>query len=75
MSVTSKIVGLADGNKAVTFMAGGAEKTGSVSGSRTQVTLNGNPAKRGDLAAGMDCEFQYEDGAEIEFKTVACTAN
>ncbi|MCG6903956.1 MAG: hypothetical protein LJE68_14875 [Rhodobacter sp.] len=72
MMVSSKIAGLADDNKAVTFMADGAEKMGSVSGKRTALTLNGAEAKRDDLTVGMECEFGYEAGDEIEFKSVAC---
>jgi tripartite-type tricarboxylate transporter receptor subunit TctC len=72
MMVSSRITALDDGNKQVSFMAGGAAKMGEVSGSRTDLTINGAAAKRGELAVGMDCDFGYEDGAEIEFKTVAC---
>ncbi len=75
MIVSSEILGLADRNKEVTFMAGGGEMMGEISGSRTAVTVNGNPAERGDLAMGMMCDFAYEAGDEIEFKTVACTSN
>ncbi len=73
MMVSSKIIGLADGNKQVTFMADGAEMMGEVSGSRTALTIDGAEAKRKDLAMGMTCDFGYEAGDEIEFKTVACT--
>ncbi|MBD3677895.1 MAG: hypothetical protein HUJ27_05760 [Rhodobacteraceae bacterium] len=75
MMISSKIIGLEDRNKIVTFMADGAETVGEVSGSRTTVTVNGNAAERGDLAAGMTCEFGYEAAEEIEFKTVSCTSN
>ena len=73
MMVTSAILGLEDRNKIVTFSTDAGEKTGEISGSRTTVTLNGNAAERGDLATGMNCEFTYDDGDEIEFKTVACS--
>lgn len=73
MMVQSKILGLGDGGKEVTFMSGDAEKMGEVSGSRTALTINGAEAKRDALAVGMSCEFSYEDGDEIEFKTVSCT--
>lgn len=73
MSVNSKITALEDGNKVVSFVANGADARGSVSGSRTAVTVNGAEAKRDDLAVGMDCAFTYEDGAEIEFQTVSCS--
>jgi tripartite-type tricarboxylate transporter receptor subunit TctC/sarcosine oxidase gamma subunit len=73
MTVSSQIVALADGNKSVTFMADGTEKTGSVSGSRTALTIDGAEAKRDALAVGMACDLTYEDGAEIEFKSMACS--
>lgn len=75
MAVASDIVKLGDGGKEVTFLADGAEKMGEVSGSRTALTIDGAEAKRDALAVGMSCEFTYEDGAEIEFKTVACASN
>lgn len=75
MSVSSDIVKLGDGGKEVTFLADGAEKMGEVSGSRTALTIDGAEAKRDALAVGMTCELSYEDGDEIEFKSVACTSN
>lgn len=75
VAVSSAIVGLADGNKEVTFLADGAETMGSVSGKRTAVTLDGAEASRKELAEGMACDFTYEASHEIEFKTVSCTSN
>ncbi|MDU8941767.1 Bug family tripartite tricarboxylate transporter substrate binding protein [Ovoidimarina sediminis] len=75
MTVKTDIIGLADGGKEVTFMTDGGEKMGEVSGSRTALSIDGAEAKRDALTVGMNCEFAYEDGAEIEFKTVACTTN
>ena len=72
VSVSSKIIGLGDGGKEVTFMAMEAEKMGEISGSRTALMIDGAEAKRDALTLGMECEFTYEDGAEIEFKTVTC---
>ncbi|NNF24874.1 MAG: hypothetical protein HKN63_08745 [Rhodobacteraceae bacterium] len=74
MMVKTAIVGIADGGKEVTFVAEGVEKMGEVSGSRTSLTVNGEAAERGALLVGMECEFSFEDGAEIEFKMVACQA-
>ena len=74
ITLSSAIVGLADKNKKVTFISNDAETMGSVSGSRTVVTVSGNTAKRGDLVVGMECEFSYEAGDEIEFKSIACIA-
>ena len=75
MMVTSEILKLGDGGKEVTFLSDGAEKMGEVSGSRTALTIDGVDAKRDALVIGMNCELSFEDGAEIEFKTVACTSN
>ncbi len=75
VTVSSGIMGLEDRNKEVTFTANGAAMMGEVSGSRTAITVDGAAVERGDLAVGMDCEFTYEAGDEIEFKTVACTSN
>lgn len=75
MMVTSAITGLDDGGKEVSFMADGAEKMGEVSGSRTALTIDGAAAERDALVVGMNCDLSYEDGDEIEFKTLACSSN
>jgi tripartite-type tricarboxylate transporter receptor subunit TctC len=75
VEVSSDIVALADRNKEVTFTRDGAEMMGAVSGSRTQVTVDGAAAERGALAVGMRCDFSFEDGDEVEFKTVSCASN
>ena len=74
MMVNTAILGLADGNKQVTFMTVAGEKMGEVSGSRTVLTIDGAEAKRDDLAVGMECELSYEDGNEIEFKAMRCSS-
>jgi len=73
--VTSAIMGLEDRNKMVTFTMDGKEMMGEVSGSRTVLTIDGAEAKRDALSVGMNCELSYEDGEEIEFKTVTCKSN
>ncbi len=75
MMVSTDITALDDGGKAVSFMAGGASMMGEVSGSRTMLMINGAEAKRDALVVGMMCDFEYEDGAEIEFKSVNCKSN
>jgi hypothetical protein len=74
VSASSEILALADGNKEVTFLADGTETKGMVSGKRTAVTVDGAAATRKELAAGMSCDFTYEAGDEIEFKTASCTS-
>jgi tripartite-type tricarboxylate transporter receptor subunit TctC len=72
-TATADITALADGGKAVSFMAGGQEVTGSVSGSRTTLTIDGAAAERDSLAVGMSCDMAYDPAADNEFKTLACT--
>ncbi len=73
LTVNSEILALEDRNKIVTFMSGDEEVSGEISGSRTDVSLNGAEAERGDLAVGMSCEFEYNPSTEAnEFITVAC---
>ena len=73
ITISSEILGLADRNKEVTFNDGDGETMGEVSGSRTEVTVNGEKAERGDLAVGMTCAFEYDPNAgELEFVSVAC---
>jgi hypothetical protein len=70
---TSAIMGLADGGKEVTFMSGGVEVVGSVSGSRTMLTIDGVESDRDALSVGMNCEMEYDPTDDNEFKTLACT--
>ena len=73
LTVNSEILALEDRNKIVTFMSGDEEVSGEISGSRTDVSLNGAEAERGHLAVGMSCEFEYNPSTEAnEFITVAC---
>ena len=72
-TATADITALADGGKAVNFMADGQEVTGSVSGSRTTLTIDGAAAERDALVVGMSCEMTYNPAAENEFKTLACS--
>ncbi len=72
MKTTTQILALDDGNKAVIFMAGGDKVTGSVSGSRTDLTIDGAKAKRKALKVGMTCQMEYAPGSGNEFKVLAC---
>ncbi len=53
-------------NEGREVVAGG--KTYTVSASRTQITIGGNPAGRGDLKSGMDCQITGEG----EASAIAC---
>ena len=75
IKVSTAILSLEDGNKAVGFMSGDAQVVGAVSGSRTVVMVNGAEASRKELAVGMLCDIEYDPNAEgNEFKTLTCTA-
>ena len=37
--------------------------------------VDGAEAERDALAVGMMCDFEYDAGDEIEFKSVNCTSN
>ncbi|MGR3290218.1 MAG: Bug family tripartite tricarboxylate transporter substrate binding protein [Paracoccaceae bacterium] len=70
----SDILSLADRNKEVGFNSGDQVVVGSVSGSRTDLMINGEKAERDGLAVGMMCEFEYDPAHETnEFKSVSCS--
>lgn len=74
ITATSEILSLEDRNKLVGFMSGDAMVIGSVSGSRTALTVNGETADRSALAVGMTCDFVYDPASDgNEFNSVDCT--
>ncbi len=76
VQVTTEILALDDGGKEVTFSNDGVNVVGSVSGSRTQVSLNGAEASRKDLEVGMSCDLEYDPASDgNEFKSIACSNN
>ncbi|SLN64453.1 Tripartite tricarboxylate transporter family receptor [Roseivivax jejudonensis] len=76
IKATSEILSLEDGNKAVGFMSGDEEIVAEVSGSRTELTIDGEGATRDALAVGMVCDIEYDPNHEAnEPKVMACTSN
>lgn len=57
------------GGRSVSYKAGDKKGKVSVSGSRTEVMIAGNKAKRSELKVGMNCEFTYQGS---EAKKIAC---
>ena len=71
-TVKSQIYKLEDRNKIVHLKDdSGNPVTTEISGSRTKLTINGEPAKRKALKVGMTCEVVYL-GPGTEAKTVSC---
>lgn len=75
MKVSTEILSLEDGNKTVGFMSGDENVIGSVSGSRTKLTVNEVEADRKSLAVGMMCDMEYNPASDVnEFISVDCFA-
>jgi tripartite-type tricarboxylate transporter receptor subunit TctC len=72
VSVKTELLTIEDGGKKVTFQSGSETVTSNVSGSRTQVEIDGKAAERTDLKAGMACEIEYEPSGEFESKIIRC---
>ncbi len=72
VSVKTELLTIEDGGKKVTFQSGSETVTSNVSGSRTQVEIDGKAAERKDLKAGMACEIEYESSGEFESKIIRC---
>jgi tripartite-type tricarboxylate transporter receptor subunit TctC len=71
-TVKSQIYKLEDRNKIVHLKdKDGKAVTTEISGSRTKLTVNGEPAKRKSLKVGMTCEVVYL-GPGTEAKTMSC---
>ncbi len=61
-----------DGGKLIRLTAGGAPVAVKISASRTTLTVDGNPADRSALVAGMSCDVSYQPDGEHEAISVAC---
>jgi uncharacterized Zn-binding protein involved in type VI secretion len=59
------------GGRMLHFKVGEAMHKSKVSGSRTQITIGGKPARRNKLKVGMNCAVTY-GGNGSEAKLVAC---
>lgn len=70
--VRSKISKIANGGRVISFkVRKGRTHKVKVSGSKTEVTVNGKKAKRGDLKTGMTCRFIYPKKNKTA-KSIAC---
>lgn len=73
VTVNATLDEVSEGGREITFKNGEETVKASVSGSRTQVTIGGGEATRGDLKAGMACEIEYNPSHEENEPTrVAC---
>lgn len=70
-SVQTTLKAVADGGRAITFVADGKEQNAEVSSSRTQISIAGNKAERKDLKAGLACEVSYP-GDKQEASAIVC---
>jgi tripartite-type tricarboxylate transporter receptor subunit TctC len=73
VTVNATLDEVSDGGREIVFKSGEETVKAGVSGSRTQVTIGGNEAKRDQLKAGMACEIEYDPANEDnEPARVAC---
>jgi hypothetical protein len=76
IKVSSEILSLGERKKAFEFMSGDQKLTGEISGSRTELTIDGETAERDALVVGMVCDIEYDPNHEAnEPKVMACTSN
>lgn len=72
-TVTSEVMSTADEGGEITIMVDGQEFVMEPSGSRTTVTIDGQPGDRAAVTAGMECTFDY-DASGSEPATMDCTS-
>jgi tripartite-type tricarboxylate transporter receptor subunit TctC len=58
--VTAKISRVDNGGREIRFTAGGKKAKAAISGSGTNVTINGQKAKRSAITPGMTCVVDYQ---------------
>jgi len=66
---SGKITGIKRGGRRVSWEGGDTKRTLAVSGSKTEVMVDGKKAKRSALKEGMSCKFTYQASAA---KKIAC---
>jgi len=75
VTVTTGLLWVSDDGREVEFMSGDEKIRSKISGSRTEIKLNGEKAKRSVLQNGMNCEIEFApDDAENEPKYLFCKA-
>ena len=73
ITVTTALISVTPDGKVIEFMSGDATIEAKVSGSRTAITIGGAGAEREALAAGMNCEIEFDpEHEENEPKSIAC---
>lgn len=70
-----KIAKIEDGGRAIVISADGKNVKSSISGSRTELLLNGKKAKRDQLKVGMNCTVSGPTGSEEAAKIDCRSAN
>jgi hypothetical protein len=70
-TVTAKITALKRGGRRMEFKVKGKTHKIKVSGSRTDITVNGEMSSRGKVKVGMTCEIKYPGNGK-EAKSIAC---
>lgn len=71
-TVTSEVLATADEGREITILVDGQEFVMEPSGSRTTVTIDGQPGERAAVTPGMECTFEY-DASGSEPATMDCT--
>lgn len=69
-----KVTGVGKGGRDIKLMHQGKTVEAKISGSRTEVIVNGSKAKRDAIKSGMTCEVTYPGPGE-EAKAVNCVAS
>jgi tripartite-type tricarboxylate transporter receptor subunit TctC len=74
MTATVRLEAVENEGRVVRFVVGGTPIAAAISGSRTRVTLDGQPADRSALRVSMPCEITYRTDAEHEAQVLSCTS-
>jgi hypothetical protein len=64
ITVRTPLVAVSPDGKEIEFKSGNADLKAKVSGSRTEITIDGADAEREQLQAGMMCEIAYDPAHE-----------
>ena len=70
--LSAELLTVDDGGKLITFQDGDATIKSKVSGSRTEVVINGESADRENLKPGMTCDIEYSIGEKNEPVYLKC---
>ena len=70
-SIKAKLTAVNNEGREIEFPLNGASQKLDVSSSRTNVSIAGQKAARGDLKAGMECSIEYPEGSTQADK-IAC---